>query len=55
MAGEIQESYVNECKANLLEHLMNEPDLKRQVHIRQGNIFGESLNANIGRNMEIIF
>ncbi len=39
---EIQESYVTECKSNLLAHLLNAPDLKREIHIKQGNIFDDS-------------
>ncbi|PYI89776.1 MAG: hypothetical protein DME26_00280, partial [Verrucomicrobia bacterium] len=33
---EIQESYVRECKARLLAALLSQPDLKREIHIKQG-------------------
>jgi hypothetical protein len=36
---EIQENYVTECKSNLLAQLLAEPQLKRAIHIKQGNIF----------------
>lgn len=40
---EIQENHVSECKANLLAHLFAAPELKREIHIKQGNIFSDAL------------
>src|SRR5207244_5466142 len=43
---EIQESYVRECKARLLAALLSQPDLKREIHIKQGNIFANALTPS---------
>src|SRR5947207_10599951 len=46
---EIQEQYVAECKSNLLAHLLNQPHLKREIHIVQGNIFHNESMADFLR------
>ncbi len=44
---EIQGDYVTECKARLLATLLSRPELKREIHINQGNIFAEVLTPEV--------
>ena len=46
---EIQEGYVTECKTRLLATLLSRPELKREIHINQGNIFAEVLTPSVLR------
>jgi len=43
---EIQAVYVAECKARLLAALLTRPELKREIQIRQGNIFAETFKTS---------
>ena len=44
---EIQDGYVTECKARLLSALLSQPELKREIHIKQGNIFADTTTASV--------